>query len=49
MSDLFDEQYAQNLKAQAPLADRIRPTKLSEFVGQKHFLAKDKPVFRPKK
>ncbi|HLC39168.1 MAG TPA: replication-associated recombination protein A [Patescibacteria group bacterium] len=43
MSDLFDEQYAQNLKAQAPLADRIRPTKLSEFVGQKHFLAKDKP------
>ncbi|MCZ6617047.1 MAG: replication-associated recombination protein A, partial [Gammaproteobacteria bacterium] len=28
----------------APLADRLRPTKLSEFVGQRHLLAEDKPL-----
>ncbi len=30
----------------APLADRLRPTKLSEFVGQRHLLAEDKPLAR---
>ncbi len=29
----------------SPLADRIRPNKLSEFVGQKHILSKDKILF----
>lgn len=27
-----------------PLADRLRPTKLEEFVGQEHLLAKGKPL-----
>lgn len=28
----------------APLADRIRPTKLSGFIGQSHLVGKDKPI-----
>lgn len=34
MSDLFDDQYASDLQQQAPLADRMRPRTLEEFVGQ---------------
>lgn len=30
----------------APLADRLRPTSLAEFVGQQHLLAADKPLAR---
>ena len=30
--------------AYRPLADRMRPNTLKEFVGQKHLLAKDKPL-----
>ncbi len=30
----------------APLADRLRPKNLSEFVGQRHLLAEDKPLAR---
>ena len=38
MTDLFDE----NLKKDAPLADRIRAEKFSEFVGQEDLIGKDK-------
>lgn len=38
--DLFD----QVNDAYRPLADRMRPNTLKEFVGQKHLLAKDKPL-----
>jgi putative ATPase len=34
MSDLFDLKLEQELKKSAPLADRMRPTTLEEFVGQ---------------
>ena len=27
-----------------PLADKIRPTTIDEFVGQKHLVGKDKPL-----
>ncbi len=36
MGDLFSEAAAQRLGAVAPLAQRLRPTTLAEFVGQEH-------------
>ncbi|MDE4541644.1 replication-associated recombination protein A [Thermoanaerobacterium sp. R66] len=44
--DMF--QFAQNnfRKNNAPLADRMRPTTLDEFVGQKHILGHDKLLYR---
>ena len=29
----------------APLADSIRPTSLTQFIGQKHLVARDKPLY----
>ncbi|MBI5467130.1 MAG: replication-associated recombination protein A [Candidatus Kerfeldbacteria bacterium] len=34
MADLFDHQLAEEIGRSAPLADRLRPTTLAEFVGQ---------------
>ena len=36
MSDLFSEAAGRRLDASAPLAQRLRPTSLDEFVGQEH-------------
>jgi len=36
--DLFDHSYQQQVKAEAPLADRLRPQTLDEFVGQDHII-----------
>ncbi len=44
MPDLFEQKFEENLKSQAPLADRIRPKTLSEFVGQKDILGPQKPL-----
>jgi putative ATPase len=41
---LFDPQGEEIGKAFAPLADRMRPTSLLEFVGQEHLLGKGKPL-----
>lgn len=41
---LFDSQGEEIGRAFAPLADRIRPTSLLEFVGQEHLLGKGKPL-----
>lgn len=30
----------------SPLADRMRPTSLDDFVGQKHIVGKDKPLYK---
>ena len=38
-SDLFDQ-----VDVYRPLADRMRPHSMSEFFGQSHLLAKDKPL-----
>jgi len=42
--DLFDKSYDQKIKEIAPLADRIRPVNLTEFLGQKHILGPGKPL-----
>ncbi len=44
MDDLFEQSYQQNLKTAAPLADRIRPQKLSDFIGQKEILGPARPL-----
>ncbi len=36
--DLFEQSYQQALKKTAPLADRMRPQTLAEFVGQDHII-----------
>ena len=36
--DLFEHSYQQQVKAEAPLADRMRPRTLDEFVGQDHIV-----------
>ena len=30
----------------APLAERLRPKKIEDFVGQEHLLAEGKPIFQ---
>jgi putative ATPase len=44
--DLFDEQRAAALARVAPLATRMRPRTLAEFVGQEHFLGPGKLLRR---
>ena len=36
--DLFEQSYQQKVKAEAPLAERMRPRTLDEFVGQAHIV-----------
>jgi len=43
-NDLFSAAAAERLKAQAPLAARLRPRSLDEVVGQKHLVAKHSPL-----
>ncbi len=44
--DLFEYMREQNMENEAPLAARLRPTKLEEVVGQRHIIAKDKLLYR---
>ena len=44
--DLFDYMRETNMKNESPLAKRLRPTTLSEVVGQKHIMGKDKLLYR---
>ena len=37
--DLFEKALVQSIQSEAPLADRMRPRTLEEFVGQQHILA----------
>src|SRR3954462_12917257 len=46
MTDLFAQTEAANLEQVQPLAARMRPTRLSEFVGQEHFLGEGKLLWR---
>jgi putative ATPase len=41
-ADLFDRSLSGGQKAPAPLADRMRPRSLKEFVGQEHLLGEGK-------
>ena len=44
--DLFDLAYENNKKTNRPLADRMRPQTLSDYVGQEHLLEEGKPLRR---
>lgn len=44
--DIFEYAHQNRIKEEAPLASRIRPQTLEEFVGQKHILAKDSQLYR---
>ena len=41
---LFEQNYQDARKQIAPLAHRMRPESLDEFVGQEHLLGKDRPL-----
>lgn len=44
--DLFEYQASQKLKSESPLAARLRPISLDEFVGQEHIVGKDTLLYR---
>lgn len=46
MADLFTHAEAANLAQVQPLAARMRPASLAEFVGQQHFLGEGKLLWR---
>jgi putative ATPase len=46
MPDLFDEAAGRKLERLAPLAQRLRPQTLNEFVGQEHILGPGKALRR---
>src|SRR5512143_2342699 len=41
-AELFEENERESVKREAPLADRMRPQTLDEFVGQDHLLSRGK-------
>jgi len=38
--DMFDQQFTKDLQQEAPLATRMRPMALHEFIGQEHIMGK---------
>ena len=44
--DLFEYNIENNMKKNAPLAARMRPESLEEFVGQEHIVGKGKLLYR---
>jgi putative ATPase len=46
MADLFSQSEAANLQQVQPLAARMRPSTLAEFVGQQHFLGEGQLLWR---
>ncbi len=44
--DLFDIQREKNLKKEAPLAERLKPKKLADFIGQEHIVGHGKLLWR---
>ena len=46
MTDLFDHSLQENLKKEAPLAARMRPRSLDEYVGQEHIVGEGKLLRR---
>jgi putative ATPase len=46
MANLFAQSEAENFRQAQPLAARMRPTTLDEFVGQQHFLGEGKLLTR---
>jgi putative ATPase len=46
MSDLFDHALQERMKSEAPLAARMRPRTLDEYVGQEHIIGEGKLLRR---
>jgi len=46
MSDLFDHALLERMKSEAPLAARMRPRTLSEYIGQEHIVGPGKLLRR---
>lgn len=44
--DLFEYQSQRILKKEAPLANRLRPKSLEDFIGQEHIVGKDTLLYR---
>ena len=44
--NIFEMQYQKNIKKEGPLAERMRPLNLSEFVGQEHIVGEGKILNR---
>ena len=44
--DLFEYMRENTKEKESPLASRLRPTKLSEVVGQSHSIGEDKLLYR---
>lgn len=44
--DLFDYQRNKTLDKDAPLASKMRPIQLEDFIGQEHIVGKDKLLYR---
>lgn len=44
--DLFDIANEKNNVNTKPLAERVRPENLDEYIGQEHLLARDKMLYR---
>lgn len=42
--DLFEKNLEENIRGVAPLAEKMRPKTLEEFVGQEHIVGKGKPL-----
>ena len=46
MSDLFDHAMQERMKSEAPLAARMRPRMLDEYIGQEHIVGEGKLLRR---
>src|SRR5688572_13163996 len=46
MSDLFDHAMQERMKQEAPLAARMRPRTLDEYIGQEHIVGEGKLLRR---
>lgn len=44
--DLFDYTMKQNLKKESPLASKMRPESIEEFIGQEHIVGQNKLLYR---
>jgi len=42
--DLFEQNFEETIRGVAPLAEKMRPKTLEEFVGQEHIVGKAKPL-----
>lgn len=44
--DFFEINKKEQLNTNKPLAARLRPNSVDDFIGQKHLIGKDKPLYR---